>query len=201
MNFDALISSYNRNRRIFAFLNLLGGLLAYFFAYCFFFSIPKSVCHNARLEVDERWFTGGSITCLILITISGYIAWKNNREALRYDQSIDQSFLTLGGDNPTTGAVVVDYYASQVTAPAFVLSRLFLAGPTCLLKIQGHLNATISNDPATQNDLRSTYDVIKTNGKWHSLKDYVAKIHVPFQLAQLKLVDLDPIKGRIKVAS
>lgn len=201
LNFATLITSHNTKIRISIALNLIGGLLIFLLTFWFFKFVPSFVYSQLSLNVDPIWFNLGSLTCVLIIIYSAIKAKRENREALTYNNSLDGKMLQALNAHPSIGSVVVDYYTSNVTAPAFVLSKLFLAGPNSFLKISEHLRRIIPNTSQTQTELASLHQAIKENGKWHSTNDYLHQIPTLIKLADLNLIDLDLYKGRVKVDS
>jgi|GEM_PF-6176987 len=179
-------------------LNTFGSLTGYGLAYLFFYYSPKFVCHTLELTVENHWFILIGIVVVLLLTTSSLKTRRDQREALGHEDSIDGKLLNAMHSDPTVGSVVVDHYASRVTAPAFALSQIFQAGPNCLFAITDRLKQVIDSSPMHENKLRTTFDQIVSKEKWHSATDYLPEVWRLVELHRLDLIELDLRKGRLK---
>ena len=193
-----LITSFNRKKIALICVRLALGVFCYFCAYLFFRYVPALVCSKFELEVKEGWFLAGSVVILLIITFSEWKAWREDRSALSYEDSLDHRVLNALVSQPTNGSVVVDHYVSRVTAPAFVLSRLFLAGPESFLRAHDHYRGIIPDAPGHLAELNSVFSRIKEVGKWHDIAPYISSLYTAITLHELELIELDLRKGRIK---
>ena len=127
-----------------AFLALLSGLMCSYLAYLFFRHIPTFVA----AQFGYVWSPATSdlivTACLILIAVSGYWTWLLKGGSYSYHES--SLYHDLGTD--TAGAYVVDHYTHRITAPAYIISQVFLAAPLQLLRCYTLLASRLPFDSA-----------------------------------------------------
>lgn len=186
-----MIRRYNLKQTILAALSLVGGLLCCAIASSFFGWAPSYVAKNLGHVLPPSVAVGLGFLGLLATFVSGYRAWKSQGGFYGYHESA--LYHDLGKDSG--GAVMVGYYTQQVTAPAYILSQIFLAGPLMLLRAGTMIFSRIPNTPDLEERLRQTLDVLQKANKWQSLNEYPLAAKEILYLAQMGLIDFSTHKG------
>jgi len=186
-----MISAYNRSKVIRGVLCLLGSLVCYLLAWLFFRYGSAMALHVFGFSTD--WAIGIAIAALVGVTWSGYHTWKRGQGFQTYIESA--LYHNLAGAADTGGAEVVDYYARQVTGPAFVLSQIFLGGPLFALRGLRHFKQLLPNEAGLEQKLHSMLGVLRQANKWQSITEYPGQEREILMLAQMKQIDFSAHKG------
>ena len=186
-----MIRRYNLKQTVLAALSLVGGLLCSVVALSFFGWVPVYVAKNLGYSLPPSLAVGLGCGGLIAVFVSGYRTWKLQGGFYGYHESA--LYHDLGKDSG--GAVMVDHYTRQVTAPAHILSQLFLAGPLLLLRAGTLIFSRVPNSPDLEERLRQTLDILKKANKWQSLTEYPQAAREILYLAQMGLIDFSAHKG------
>ena len=124
------LRGHNAKQVVLGILGWLGSLFSTAMMFGFFAGAWFLVCNFAGFDDYRGWARWFGIGMALLIWVLGVVRYLSGQGGIDYWDSID-SFLPREG---TAGAVVVDHYASQVTAPGVVLSSLFVAAPRWLIE-------------------------------------------------------------------
>lgn len=188
---SAMIRRYNRSQTIKAILLVIAGLFCCWLAYLFFRYIPAFIISRFGYPLSAPVAIGIGILGLAVGCFTGYQAWKARGGLFSYHES--GLYHDLGGH--TAGAEVVDFYAHRVTAPAYVLAQIFMAGPIFLLKAWTLLRSRITDSADLESRLETTLSMLQAANKWQGLNEYPnAKTEILY-LAQIGLIDFSAHKG------
>lgn len=189
-----MISAYNRDQIIKAVFLALAGVICYLIAWVFFKYGLTMIFHGFRLPAV--WIPWLTLAALLVITASGYLQWQQGGGFKSYVES--SLFHDLGEDN--AGAVVTDYYARQVTGPAYIVSQVCLGGPLCLLKGWKHFQQRLVAEPGLEARLKEVLTILRAVNKWQSIDEHPQYRREILMLAQMKQIDFSAHKGipRIK---
>ena len=179
-----MICRYNRAPWVRAGFALVGGLACFFLAYLFFRYLPAFVAWQLGCPWNPvpAWI----VTALGLgaVAFSGYRIWRAGGGLQGYHESA--LYHNLGD---TAGAFVVDHYVHRITAPAHVLSQLFLAGPLLLLRVPTLIASLIPDNHDLENRLQSTLVTLREVNKWQAITEHPALHAEILYLAQMGLID------------
>jgi len=160
-------------------------------AHLFFRHVPEYVLKCFGFRPAPVWLEAISWASLFLITLSGYRTWKNaGGFSSYYDSGLYHEL-----DLSTGGAVATDFYAHRVTATAYVLSQVFLAGPLMLLRAITRFKNRIPPDDSLEQDLARTLSMLKGINKWQSLTDHPGLEREILLLAKMGLIDFSSARG------
>ncbi|TLD69621.1 hypothetical protein FEM03_16825 [Phragmitibacter flavus] len=190
-----MIRRYNRNQLIKAILALGGGILYCFITYLFFRYIPAYIASNFGSPLSPTVAIAIGILGLAVAGISGYRNWKNRGGLQSYHESA--FYHDLGESNGS--AFMLDYYAHRVTAPAHVLSQIFLAGPLLLLKAGTLFSSMLPFSTDLEDRLAAALKALKAAKKWQSLDEYPDRQTEILFLAQMDLIDFSAHKGQPRI--
>lgn len=126
----ATIRRHNAGQILLGVLGWVGALFASSAMVGFFGGVWFLVTFFAGFEDFETWSLWFGLAMMGLIWLLGVVRYRQGLGGIDYWDSID-SLLPRSGSG---GAVAVDYYASQVTAPGVVISSLFVAAPRWLIE-------------------------------------------------------------------
>lgn len=192
-----MIADYNRAQCIRAIVAMLAGVVCCWFAWLFFRYVPAF----AAGRLGYRWtpLTGNiaAVLGLLAVAASGYRTWSLKGGLQSYHESA--LYHDLGGGSG--GTCMVDCKLHQVTAPAYLLSQLFLAGPLQLLNARTLLASRLPSSPELEGRLASTLAVLRSANKWQAISEHPRLRTEILYLAQMGLIDFSSHKGepRIKI--
>lgn len=170
---------------------MMSGLACCFLTFLFFRYLPAFIASLFRAPLSTSVAVGIGFLGLGAAWFSGYRTWKARGGLFSYHES--GIYHDLGGE--TAGAYVVDFYAHQITGPAYVLGQIFMAGPQFLLRAWTLLRSRITHTPELELRLEQTLAVLRAANKWQGLNEYPnAKTEILY-LAQMGLLDFSAHKG------
>ncbi|MEM7144596.1 MAG: hypothetical protein AAF591_05645 [Verrucomicrobiota bacterium] len=175
-------------------LNFGFGVIAYGLAGLFFYFALRMVARQFDLEWSGAVEWGVVLVGLLGLTISGWRKWLKGEGHDEYAETD----LYFGLSTETSGAYVVEHYATRVTGPAYFLSQLFLAGPLQLLKGWARLRRLIPREAGLEGKLEALRREIEARGKWHSASEYSGRERELAYLVRMGLVDFSPRKGSVR---
>lgn len=190
-----MIARYNRRQITLAVLAVIGGLACYGLAWLFFRYLPPFIADALGPPWPQKTCVLVASACLAVITFSGWRTWKAGRGLHGYHESA--LYHDLGEE--TAGAIVVDHYAQQVTAPAYLLSQLFLAGPLLLLRARTLWASLL---PATKDwETRVTHalTVLQSAARWQSITEHPSMRTEILYLAQMGQIEFSAYKGTPRI--
>jgi hypothetical protein len=138
---------------------------------------------------------GSSAAGLLIAIISGYRLWKEKGGTYGYHQSA--LYHDLGDEH--VGAALVDFYAHRITAPAYVISQIFLAGPLLLLRAITLFASLIPKAAGLENRLIEFLAALRSANKWQALADYPDRRTEILYLARMGLIDFSDNKGSPRI--
>lgn len=180
-----MISRYNRAQLIRAIFSLLGGLTCCCLAFLFFRYAAAFVAWRFELPLSSAQTGWIGLAGLAVVLASGYRTWKSQGGLQGYHES--SLYHDLGEE--TAGAVVVGIYAHRITAPAYMLTQLFLSGPLLLLRSLTLVSSRIPESPELSNRLQQALELLCAANKWQSLADHPSHRTEILYLAQMGLID------------
>ena len=126
----ASIRRHNFVQVVSALFGILGALVVTAAIYFFFWGTWSLVVWFSGIEGElQKWARPFGGAMVAIVWILGLLRYRSGLGGIDYWDSID----TVIPRGETAGVAVVDYYASQVTAPAAVISNAFVAAPRWLL--------------------------------------------------------------------
>ena len=190
-----MISRYNSQQLIGATFSALTGFVCFVLAYLFFRYVPEYVFSMLDIGLSTITYPAIAAVCLLILTAPGYRTWKNKGGLTSYHES---AFYHDLGDE-TAGAAVVDLYAHRITAPAHVLTQLFLAGPLLILKAVSMVKSVIPKSPDLESRLAGTLATLRAANKWQSINDYPALRTEILYLARMGKINFSAREGAPRI--
>lgn len=190
-----MISRYNLTQTLKAALAILGGVFCLGLAYLFFRYIPALISHILDASLPPLAAHGIVAAGLLIVLISGYRLWKEKGGTYGYHQSA--LYHDLGDEH--AGAALVDYYAHRITAPAYIISQILLAGPLLLLRAVTLIASLIPKTAGLENRLIDSLAVLRSANKWQALADYPDRRTEILYLARMGLIDFSDNKGSPRI--
>jgi hypothetical protein len=190
-----MIASYNRRQIVRAIGAILLGCVCYLLAWLFFRYLPPFIASQLGYRWSATTAIGVALAALAVITWSGYRTWKTGGGLRSYHQSA--LYHELGED--TAGAIVVDHYAQQLTAPAFAISQIFLAGPLLLFRARTLCASLLSNKPEMEQRLVRALSILRAANKWQAMSEHPGLKTEILCLAQMGQIDFSAHKGTPRI--
>ena len=103
-------------------------------------------------------------------------------------------------DMVSGGAYMMNRYGNRVTAPAFMLSQMFLAAPLQAHKAYAALKMRIPTDPMLEGRLVELLTEMQRKAKWEDVRVYEAQALELGYLIRMEKVDYSPKKGRVRAS-
>lgn len=186
-----MIRQYNRSELLLGISSVLAGAFGYGCVYLFFRHAPEYVLAKFGIRGPDSWFVACSLVVLVLISASGYRLWKRRGGFCSYLESGLYHELDLSSG----GACAADHYAHQVTAPAYLLSQLFLSGPLMTLRGIARFKNRIDPDPSVEHRLEQTLAMLRSINKWQSLSEHPGNEDAILLLAKMGRIDFSTARG------
>ncbi|MEM6915731.1 MAG: hypothetical protein AAF491_04110 [Verrucomicrobiota bacterium] len=189
-----MIQEFNQRQRLRAvghlFLCLLSTILAYaFFAMAWFYMREAFFP-----SLSPEW--NGAIPLLLvgIVYVFGFIDLTRHGGLRSYGDSS----LYFDFDMQTASGTVGDYYLSQATTSAYMVSQVLLCAPIQLIKFLRCLKSIIRDEPSTEADLTRLLGEIREKGKWHEATSYGDRLPLLGHLINMDQVDFSPRKGVVR---
>ena len=131
---------------------------------------------------------------MIVMTVTYVRSWRKGTDS----GDVTNSFVAMGFDECTAGAVMMNCYVERVTAPAYAISYMFYQGPASLIRIYEYQQSRIAPTIGVVNELTMLRDSLRSVNKWQDVFIYEKHGLGLIYLALLELIDLDLVKGRVK---
>lgn len=186
-----MIKRFNRQQTVKAALYLVGGMVCCALAYGFFRYLPALVCWQFGCSLPASVGIGMGVVGLLVSWISGIRVWRTRGGLFSYHES--GLYHDLGVD--TAGAFITDHYAHRVTAPAFILGQIFMAGPLWMLRAWSLLHSRMPDSAPLESSLTLTLEELRAANKWQGIKDYPGLLEEIRYLARMGLIDFSDYKG------
>lgn len=190
-----MIEHYNRSQTLKAVFAMLIGLVAVVLTFVLIHFAVSMASKGFGLGLSSGLSQFIAVVGVCLVGFSGYRTWKTKGGLHSYHESAFYHDLGEGSG----GAVMVDFYAHRVTAPAHLLNQLFLSGPLRLLEAWTLFKSRLPNDPDLESQLQKALATLKVANKWQSLSDYPSQRNEILHLAQIGLVDFSAHKGEPRI--
>jgi len=186
-----MIRAYNRKEFLLGTGSLILSLFGFVCAFLFFRYAPAYVFHSFGVKVAEVWLTCGAAGAILLICVSGYVRWKGKGGFHSYYDSAFYHDL----DPSTGGANAVDLYTHRVTAPAYILGQVFLAGPLMLLGGITHFRNRIAPDQLLEDRLKAKLSELRSINSWQPLSAHPGHEDLILMLAKIGRIDFSAARG------
>lgn len=187
-----MIRSYNRKELLLGIGSLFLSVLGFACAFLFFRYVPGFVFHSFGVDVAEKWLLLGALGVIVLICICGFLRWKGRGGFHSYYDSAFYHDL----DPSTGGANAVDFYAHRVTAPAYVLGQVFLAGPLMLLGGITRFRNRIAPDQLLEDRLEDKLTELRAINSWQPLSAHPGHEDAILMLAKIGKIDFSTTRGQ-----
>lgn len=191
-----MIQEFNRRQRFRAFGHLVLCLIATAVAYAFFFLAWFYIRDAFDLRMSSQANLAIPILLVVLVYVLGFIDLARHGGLRSYHYSS----LYFDFDLSTASGTVTDYYVSQATTSAYMISQILLCAPIQLIKFVSCLLSKIQNEPRTEQALTKLLGEIRENGKWHEAATYSDRLNLLGHLINMDKVDFSARKGVVKAA-
>ena len=186
-----MIRAYNRKELLLGIGSLILSLFGFVCAFLFFRYVPAYVFYSFGVKVADVWLSCGAVGALLLICACGYVRWKGNGGFYSYYDSAVYHNL----DPSTGGANVVDLYTHRVTAPAYILGQVFLAGPLMFLGGITHFRNRIAPDQLLEDSLNEKLLELRSINSWQPLSAHPGHEDLILMLAKIGRIDFSATRG------
>ncbi len=186
-----MILRYNSLQIIVALMAIIGGAFFTWIGWLFFRWIPVFLFYQFGSELSSQTADLIGTMGLLAIYFSGYRQWKAKGGLRSYHESALYHELTI----ESGGAAAVDLYAHRITAPAHVLSQLFLAGPLLLFKACSNFASLISRAEGMEERTGRVLSELRAANKWQGFQDHPNAREEILLLAQMGQIDFGIVKG------
>jgi hypothetical protein len=189
-----MVRSFNQRQVILGCVNILMSGIACVAAFVFFRTVIWKVTGAFHIGLE------GSLQLLLacslvgVIFVAGIFQWRRGEGHESYaDSSLNVQLEWVSG-----GAFMMERYAQRVTAPAHVLSQLFLAGPLQLMKGITRFRSLLPVDSQFEARLSEMLEEIRHRKTWHSIDGYVGREKELSALIRMDAVEYSPRKGTVR---
>jgi hypothetical protein len=180
-----LLARHNRKCVLGAMGWLLLSPFGWIAAWWFFRYVPAWSLAQFEVTLSTTTVVGIAVACMLALCASAWKVWKQQTSLLDDMVQWDHRGLT----EETAGAIAVGYYASQVTAPALLVSRFFLLGPLSLLRAFQSWNRRLPSDAESERRIHGKWEELQKIGKWQGMSDHGGDEIQILQLAMMGLID------------
>ena len=180
-----LLARHNRKCVIAAIGWILLSPFGWISAWWFFYYVFDRSLKRFDIVLPSYVMISFAVICMLVLCSSAWTIWKQQTSLSDDFVNWNQRGLT----EESGGAVAVNFYTAQVTAPALLASRLFLLGPISLLRARDHWHRRLPNDEASERRLSDKLLELQKIAKWQGLADHPGEEISIFQLAQMRLID------------
>ena len=172
-----MITTYNRNQKLLATINLIAGLCLLIVAAGFFYLAFGFILKSFGITHDETLVIGLAAGAMLIIFISGFLNHRSGVGTYGYHES--DLFL----QSVSSGGGIAEHYAGRVSAPAYLLTQVFLSASLQWLKARDRLRSLLKDDPELEQRLKLLLEDIDSTSKWHPIKQKlsgsIGSAHLP----------------------
>ena len=187
-----MIDQYNQRQVIRGMIAALLSIIAYLIAFLFF-KIAWALMTSSFDENVKGYDTAFAIVCLGIVTWAGILHGRAGEGHYGFGDSGLQ--VRINADSG--GAFFTQHYANRVTAPAYVLSQIFLAGPLQMIKCQRCFRSRIAKAPGLEPRLIALQKKVESRPKRHLLSEYPGQESDIFMLARMDRIAFSARKGTV----
>lgn len=190
-----VLADFNRRQTLLGILSIAGGLLSAVLTFLFFWGASAYSVRNFRVESldGKSWMVASVLTLIVLVC--GIVRYRKGMGGLDYWDSVD-SFLPR---EETAGAVVVDHYASRVTAPAFAISQMILAGPRLVLDGWARFSRRVPESDSLAVRMERVRSFLDQERKYHPIAQFADEIEALQCLGWMGVASLAPREEQLMV--
>jgi hypothetical protein len=157
----------------------------------FFRYVPEFMAWQFRYPLPKGIGPWIGLVGVAVAWVSGYRAWKAGGGLYSYHES--SLYHNLGSDS--AGGYYTSLYTHRVTAPAYILSQIFMAGPLWILRAWTLFHSRIPYSVHLESSLERTLAVLRAVNKWQGLNECPAARTEILYLAQMGHLDFSTFKG------
>ena len=126
--------------------------------------------------------------------LAGVFQWRRGEGHSSYaDSSLNVQLEWVSG-----GAFMMERYAQRVTAPAHVLTQIFLGGPFQLMKGLSRFRSLLPTDPQFEARLGDLLEKIRERKTWHPVAVHAGSEKELSALILMDAVEYSPRKGTVR---
>lgn len=189
-----MIAAFNRRQALLAALNGFLGVAAAAATFVFFHLATTMISRGFGFDGPPGLALGVAAACLVFVTIFGVFEFRRGGGHCGYHESD----LYPGFDLSTGSGHFANYRVQQVTAPAYLLSQVFLAAPMQLMRALERLCSRIPESADLEQRLGSLLREVNATPKWHPLRTYAARSREIAHLIRMDQVQFSPNKGMVR---
>jgi hypothetical protein len=189
-----MVRRFNQRQVFFGVVNLFMSLVASAVAFLFFWFVLSRVVHAFHLGMPEpmQLLSAGGLVGVVMA--AGILQWRRGEGHESYaDSSVNVQLEWVSG-----GAYAVERYAQRVTAPAYVLTQIFLGGPLQLMKGISRFRSLITSDPQFETRLVEMLEEIRLRKTWHPIAAYAGREKELSALVRMDAVEYSVRKGTLR---
>ncbi len=190
-----MIRRFNRRQRIRAVGSILIGIVAYLLAFAFFYFVANRAASMLPPGLPDCFESAASASILAIITVSGWIRHRRNEAA---DLSVA---VMWKGDVDMPGAFVAQDRINQVSATAWMLSQLFLAGPQRILQAFDLWRSCLPVGTDLEQRMLLLLRELRSRNQWVPVESFQQHGEALAALIRTGHVEFSSIKGRLRASS
>lgn len=165
---ERVLVQFNRNQKRRAGIEVFGGIIAIAFTWIFFWVAARLAHSPVDRFLPEISYSRWATFLTILVVLAGFARVRRGLGAIDYWDSL-ASFLPREG---SSGAVVINHHASQVTAPAFAISQMMLAGPRLIMRGLRRWRERVSETASHARTMEQARQILDSETKLHPLEKF-----------------------------
>ena len=190
-----MLRRFNRRQRIRAVGSILIGIVAYLLAFAFFYFVANRAASMLPPGLPDWFESAASASILAIITVSGWIRHRRNEAADLSDA------VMWKGDVDMPGAFVAQDRINQVSATAWMLSQLFLAGPQRILQAFDLWRSCLPVGTDLEQRMLLLLRELRSRNQWVPVESFQQHGEALAALIRTGHVEFSSIKGRLRASS
>ena len=190
-----MIRRFNRRQGIRAVGSILIGIVAYLLAFAFFYFVANRAASMLPPGLPDWFESAASASILAIITVSGWIRHRRNEAADLSDA------VMWKGDVDMPGAFVAQDRINQVSATAWMLSQLFLAGPQRILQAFDLWRSCLPVGTDLEQRMLLLLRELRSRNQWVPVESFQQHGEALAALIRTGHVEFSSIKGRLRASS
>lgn len=191
----AVLTKFNRRQKQGAVLGIVGGILLLVSTWFFFWGATRYVLYSfdGFLPTLSAWRIASLLT--IIVVLSGFLRYRRGLGAIAYWDSVGSIF----SRGETTGAVVVNHYASQITGSAFTVSQMMLASPRLIMEGAKRWHRCVAPTAANALEMEQIRLMLDSKITSYPLETFANQLGPLRDLGWIGIATLSPQEGKMMV--
>ncbi len=189
-----MIAAFNRHQTLLAAFNCLLSAIAVVATFVFFLAATAMVMKGFGFKGPPGLPFWVASVCLLFVMVFGIFEFRRGGGHHGYHESD----LYPGFDLSTGSGYLANHRVQEVTAPAYILSQIFLAAPMQLMKGIDRIQSRIPETEDLERRLDSLLREVNATPKWHPLLTYANRAEEIGYLIRMEKIQFSPNKGTVR---